>query len=243
MAEEKTAFRAKQFYEYRIYEGEYLFHCGSCQTVFVFYAFEDEDDVVEYHVSSHHAPACPKCGNFMGWAGWSGYSDITNGLVRLVDEGHWMAAIAILAAFVEFQIDNLLWAVLVESGLSREKATAIANGTIPRGDAIRMVRDLLGRRVKNIVIQIRNEVVHGRAFGRTPEHYASDFEAAFRSVEDWVGSISRGQVPSGEDFTEMERWVLSMTHWVNWFGSKLKIRLRNVRAASEPDEAKASESD
>lgn len=218
----QTPFRNKRFYDDRVYEGEYLFQCGSCQTVFVFYAFEDQPDVVEYHLSGHHSPPCNKCGNFMGWAGWSGDSDITNGLAKLLVDNHYMAAIAILAAYVEYQIDNLLWAVLVDSTLPREKATAIANGTVPRGDAVRIIRDLLGYKVKNIIIPIRNEVVHGRAFGRPAEEYAKDLWESFVAVRDWVASVKADQNPTGYDFKEVERWILSMEHWVWWFEDKLK---------------------
>jgi hypothetical protein len=153
----------------------------------------------------------------MEWAGWSGDSDITNGLVRLLIDKHFMAAIVVLSAFIEYQIDNLLWAVLVDSGLPKEKASAIANGTVPRGDAIRIIRDVLGHKVKNIIIPIRNEVVHGRAFGRTGEEYSEDLLNSFQAMKNWIKSVSLERNPYGWNFNELERWILSMTHWIYWF--------------------------
>ena len=130
-------FRKKQIYDLRFYEGEHAFGCG-CGGEKIIYAFEDED--LSFLQTP---PSCQNCGNIMGWKGWSGQSDISEGIRSLIKDGHAMAAIVILAAFVEYQIDNLLWAILVDAGLPKEKASGIANGTLPGGDAIRMIRSLL----------------------------------------------------------------------------------------------------
>jgi hypothetical protein len=148
--------------------------------------------------------------------GWSGQSDISTGIRSLISDGHSMAAIVIVAAFVEYQIDNLLWAILVDAGLSKVKASGIANGTLPRGDAIRMIRDLLERKVGNIVFPVRNEVAHGRAFGWSSEEYDKALDAQLEAIEKWVGSVQGDHTPRNSNFTELDRWLLSMQHWIAW---------------------------
>lgn len=161
-------------------------------------------------------PACDNCHELMIWEGWSGQSDISEGIRSLIADGHSMAAIVILAAFVEYQIDNLLWAILVDAGLSKAKASGIANGTLPRGDAIRMIRDLLERKVGNIVFPVRNEVAHGRAFGWTPSEYDKALQTQLEAIEKWVGSVKGNHQTRNFNFTELDRWLLSMQHWVVW---------------------------
>lgn len=204
--------RARQLYELRFYEGEHLFIC-ECGGTYVTYTFEGEPNEFLDH---QKPPLCSRCGLAMEWAGWAGQSDITQGIVKLVEDGHPMAAIVILAAFVEYQIDNVLWAILVDTGLPRAKASGIANGTLPRGDAIRMIRNLLGVKVGNIVFPIRNEVAHGRAFGRATGEYIDAIDSQLEAIEKWVDSIAGKDIPSGYDFTELDRWILSMGHWVYW---------------------------
>jgi hypothetical protein len=152
----------------------------------------------------------------MEWAGWSGQSDITESFLRLVQGAHYMAATIILAAFVEYQLSGLLWAILVDSGLSKRKATAIANGSLPRGDTVRMIRDLLERKVANLVFPMRNEVAHGRAFGIPDDSFVTALEDQLIGIEEWVRSVSGGSTPSGYDYTELDRWILSMQHWAAW---------------------------
>jgi len=127
-----------------------------------------------------------------------------------------MAAIVIVTAFVEYQIDNLLWATLVDAGLSKVKSSGIANGTLPRGDAIRMIRDLLERKVGNIVFPVRNEVAHGRAFGWSREEYDKALDSQLDAIEKWVGSVQGSHAPKKFNYTELDRWLLSMQHWIVW---------------------------
>jgi len=166
----------------------------------------------------------------MEWAGWSGQSDVTEGLVRLFEDGHYMAATVILAAFVEYQLSGLLWGVLVDSGLSKEKAALIANGSLPRGEAVRMVRDLLGRRITNLVFPMRNAVAHGKAFGLPDHTFVPALEQQLLSIQEWVRSVSDGRTPSGYTYTELDRWILSMQQWVAW----MLGRWRTHRATSPP---------
>lgn len=203
--------RKKQIYEDRFYEGEHAFGCG-CGGEMVIYAYEDED--LSFLQTP---PRCYKCGNIMGWKGWSGQSDISHGIRDLIRDGHAIAAIVILAAFVEYQIDNLLWAILVDSGLPKKKASDIANGTLPRGDAIRMVRSLLERKIKNVVFPVRNAVAHGRAFGWEVQEYIEALDNQFNAIEKWINSIKKGNIiPGGCEYTELDRWILSMSHWLSW---------------------------
>jgi hypothetical protein len=87
---------------------------------------------------------------------------------------------------------------------------------------MRIIRDLLGHRVRNVIIPIRNEVVHGRAFGRPANDYARDIYSAFVAVRDWLASVRAERRPDGYECSEVERWLLSMEHWVYWFDSKLQ---------------------
>lgn len=204
--------RAAQIYEYRWYEGEHSFHCN-CGARYVEYSFDTGQN--EYY-ENQQPPTCNDCHELMLWNGWSGQSDISDGIRSLISHGHSMAAIVILAAFVEYQIDNLLWAILVDAGLSKAKASGIANGTLPRGDAIRMIRDLLERKVGNIVFPVRNEVAHGRAFGRSQNDYEDSLHDQMEAIEKWVGTVKGAHKPSSFNFTELDRWLLSMQHWVSW---------------------------
>jgi hypothetical protein len=121
--------RQDQLYGQRLYEGEHVFACGLCQSTFVQYSFGTEPN--EFF-DRQAPPTCTACGTYMEWAGWSGQSDITEGLVKLIQDQHYMAASVMLAAFVKYQINALLWAALVCSGLQKEQASDIANGTLPR---------------------------------------------------------------------------------------------------------------
>src|SRR4051794_35967982 len=106
--------RQQQLYDFRWYEGEHAFACGLCRSRFVQYSFGAEPN--EFY-DKQQPPPCMPCGTLMNWLGWSGQSDVTEGLVRLIEDGHYMAATVIVGAFTEFQIDSLLWAVLVDCGL------------------------------------------------------------------------------------------------------------------------------
>jgi hypothetical protein len=205
--------RAKQIYQSRFYEGEHVFSCSLCGCTYVEYSFGSEPS--EFY-DKQMPPACLPCGTHMEWAGWSGQSDITEGIVSLVNDGHVMAATVIVAAFVEYQIDSLLWATLVDCGLSKEKASGIANGTLPRGEAIRMIRNLLERKVVNVVFPIRNEVAHGRAFGRPQTKFIDALDVQFASIEAWVKSVKADEVPKQYNYKELDRWILSMEHWIYW---------------------------
>jgi hypothetical protein len=205
--------RAKQIYEYRWYEGEHAYYCNKCGSRHVTYSFGTENSELW---RSQQGSYCENCSEMMIWEGWSGQSDISNGIRNLISNGHSMAAIVIVAAFVEYQIDNLLWAILVDSGLPKSKASGIANGTLPRGDAIRMIRDLLKRKVGNIVFPVRNEVAHGRAFGWRSAEYDNALNTQLGAIEKWVSSVQGSYCPKDFNFTELDRWLISMQHWVTW---------------------------
>jgi hypothetical protein len=204
--------RTKQIYEYRWYEGEHAYFCNLCGALQVEYSYGESS---ANNWRNQQGPYC-ECGEMMIWEGWSGESDISTGLRSLIEDGHLMAAIVIVAAFVEYQIDNLLWAVLVDAGLSKLKASGIANGTLPRGDAIRMIRDLLERKIGNIVFPVRNEVAHGRAFGRSMGEYAAALETQLGAIHKWVSSVKGDHEPKNLKYSELDRWLLSMEHWVAW---------------------------
>lgn len=205
--------RHKELYQLRWYEGEHAFECNTCGSTFVQYSF-DAPQLASYF--GQQPPPCSSCGAPMLYLGWSGRFDVTESIFRLIEDAHLMAATVMIGAFTELQIDCLLWAVLVDGGLSRTKASEIANGTVPRGDAIRMIRGLLERRVANVVFPIRNEVAHGRAFGRPNDEFIAHLEEQFLSIAGWVHSVRGKKLPTGYDYSECDRWILSMNHWSEW---------------------------
>ncbi len=205
--------RHKELYELRWYEGEHAFACNTCDSTFVEYSFDSPQLAA---VLTQHPIPCGPCGAPMLYLGWSGRFDVTESIFKLIEDGHLMAATVMIGAFTELQIDCLLWAVLVDGGLSRAKACEIANGTVPRGDAIRMIRGLLERRVANVVFPIRNEVAHGRAFGRANVEFIPHVEDQLKSIAGWVRSVRGDKLPTGYDYSECDRWILSMNHWSEW---------------------------
>ena len=203
---------SSEIYDNRYYEGEHVFSC-QCGTQTVIYAFQGED---LSWLNAGTIP-CEKCNRNMYYEGYaSGPDSITRGIISLLESRHYMAAIVVIAAFVEYQIDNLLWALLIDAGLPHDKATAVANGTLPRGDAIRMIRNLLGRKIGNIVFPMRNEVAHGRAFGKNQNEYSEAVSKQIEAIKKWVLGIKSDYVPPSTNYSEIDRWLLSMEHWVDY---------------------------
>ena len=211
-SENPFTMRNQAIYNSRYYEGEHKFRCA-CGARTVFYAFQDED---LSWLSSETVP-CEECNAAMYYDGYDAGPDfITGGIKSLLDNQHYMAAVLIIASFVEYQIDNLSWALLRDAGLAHEKATAIANGSLQRGDAIRMVRNLIGKKVKDFIVPMRNEVAHGQAFGKGREEYSQEISKEFSAIRGWVDSVASGHVVQRTNYTELDRWLLSMNHWLDY---------------------------
>jgi hypothetical protein len=207
----------------RFYEGEYAYRCtGDCGSIFVTYAYENEEWVTTALMYGTIVPPCEACNAPMAWQGWSGSSRISEELAQIVDAKLWMAATVMIAAYMEYRLDSLLWATLVDAGVDHATANKLADGSNQRGDVIRIIRQLLGRPIKNIVFEVRNQVAHGRGFAVPNEAYHTSVLDQLTAIKKWVSSVEAGTVSDGWNPTEVERWVLSMRHWCIWFTNRVE---------------------
>lgn len=215
----------KRLYEYRIYEGEWLFVCRPCGTYLVEYSFYEFDKLADYFLSNmnfHATEPCHRCAGPLEWAGFSGDMPISESLVSLIENGHYMAATVILASITENAINNLLWAALVDNGVDKEKANLLANGRMNRADVLQMVRSLTQWPIKDIAFPVRNLVAHGKGFGKQEAFYRDELRKQVASICQWVERILQDVQPTNFMPTECERWLLFMDHWSSWLVSYME---------------------
>lgn len=210
--------------EHRIYEGEWYFGCDYqvCNGFLIEYALNDYENLASnflYNTPLHVYERCHLCGRELEWGGYSGGSPITDSLVSLLKNNHYMASTVILSAIIENALNNLLWAALVDNKVDKNRANKIADGGMSRFDTIKMIRSLTNLQVKDISFPIRNLVAHGKGLTQSESFYKSELKKQVEQIRSWVGHILKDKHPSNFMPSECERWRLFMDHWSNWLVS------------------------
>jgi hypothetical protein len=216
--------------EYRIYEGEWWFYCltQGCQGSLVEYSLNDYENYADNFLNNsctHSYDGCHLCGQSVEWGGYSGGSPISNSLVALLKNKHYMASTVILSAIIDNSLENLLWAALVDSGVDKESANKIADGRLNRKDIIKIATSLSSLKIKDITFASRNLVAHGKGFSRNEESYRIDLQEQIIQIRKWVEQILDGKTPNNFMPTECERWLLFMDHWSRWLVNYVDIQL------------------
>lgn len=217
---EKTSFQHGRIYSRRVYEGEWFFHCSpECGVFLVEYSFYDYDHYADRfmdNTGAHTYERCSVCGSQLMWAGFSGDMPISDSLVALLRNKHFMAATVILAAIMENSLRNLAWAALVDAGVSKNKANSLVNASISRVEALRIAQSLTGIPLRDIAFPSRNLVAHGRAFGESEDAFRGEVCKQTEAVHKWVADIFKHRQPGYLKPTECDRWLLFMRHWSEW---------------------------
>lgn len=217
-----------KYYEHRWYDGEQEFVCPNCGCREFDYLLDDEDP------STWHTPAgdffahqlpplCRSCNSAMTWTGGSGSTtskqSIAGALLALLRQRHYLAACVLFSATTEYQLNSLLWAVLVDSGYDRDRASELADGSLSNGEVVRMLRVLLSTNLKTIVLPARNDLVHGRGFGLADQALITMLRRMLSAVRVWTKSIVISV--DRKDWTEVQRWQAYMDHWLVWCEQRL----------------------
>lgn len=197
--------------EYRVYEGEWWFYCckQDCNGSLVEYSLNEYENYADSFLNNfgtHSYVGCHLCGDGLAWGGYSGGSPISNSLVSLLKNKHYMASTVILSAIIENSLENLLWAALVDNGVEQGRANKIADGRLNRMDIISMVASLSNLSIKDISFPSRNLVAHGKGFSRAEENYRVDLQKQIAQIRKWVERILDGKVPDNFMPTECERF-------------------------------------
>lgn len=220
----------RRIHEHRIYEGEWLFYCTTddCGGCLVEYSLNEYEEYVNdflYNTPLHTSEKCHLCGYELEWAGYSGGSPISDSLVALLSNKHYMASTVILSAIIDNSLENLLWAALVDSGVDKGRANKIADGRLNRRDIVNMAASLSNLKIKDIAFGSRNLVAHGKGFLRGEESYRVDLQKQIVQIRKWVEQILDGKVPNNFMPTECERWLLFVDHWSRWLVNYVDIQL------------------
>lgn len=227
--------------ERRVYEGEWVFYCtnsGCRNGVLVEYSFNEyEADADSFlHGSSgpiHTSACCENCRSPLEWAGYSGGSPISDKLVALLENNHFMASTVIISAIIENSLNNLLWAALVDSGVSAEKANKVTEGRMGRIEMTNIISSLVGFKIKDISFKSRNLVAHGKGFLIKESYYQKELLQHIEKIFLWVLSIFEEIRPKNFNPTECERWALFMIHWSEWLKTHVKPHFLEIRRNSE----------
>lgn len=218
-----------RIYYRRLYEGEWWFVCQPpCKGYIVEYSFCEIDRRADRFLTltgTHSSEICHLCLGTLEWAGFSGDMPISDSLISLIKSEHFMAATVILAAVTENLINNLLWASLIDSGVDRQRANAVANGRLGRFDSLNIIKSLSGLQIPDISFPVRNLVAHGKGFGKHEAAYKEDLRTQIAQIVRWTAKIWKGRTPKSFMPTEIERWLLFLGHWTdfleNYVGQKL----------------------
>lgn len=117
---------------------------------------------------------CRSCSYELVWGGYGGGSPVTNSLVSLLENTHFMASTVILSAVLETSIGDLTWAVLVDSGIDWERANKVADGRMNRIDCINLIVSLTDLEIKDISFPYRNLVAYGKGFVVKEDEYREE---------------------------------------------------------------------
>lgn len=216
--------------ENRIYEGEWWFSCtpATCQGFLVEYSLNNYEDFADnflYSMPIHRNESCHLCGNGLEWCGYSGGSPISDSLVSLLQNGHFMASTVILSATLENSLRNLLWAALVDNGVEQRRANKVADGRLNRIDTINIIVALTDLPVRDIAFPARNLVAHGKGLTLSETLYKDELKKQIGEIRKWVSQILNGKCLSNFMPSESERWLLFMDHWSNWLVSYVDLKL------------------
>jgi hypothetical protein len=218
----------QRIYQDRFYEGEWLFLCSSCNGFVVEYSFNDYDHLADTFLSNTGVYAldrCHLCNSHLVWAGFSGDMPVSESLILLLNNSHFMASTVILAAITENIINNLFWASLVDSGVDRTRANEIANSYMHRISGIKKIASLTGLPITDISFATRNLVAHGKGFGQNEEFYKKELKQQASAINDWINNLLKSKQLSRFMPSEVERCLLFMSHWNWWLSSYVNDKL------------------
>jgi hypothetical protein len=215
----------KRLYEDRVYEGEWLFTCRPpCPGYLIEYAFTGwHDDFIDVILANrtggHGLENCHLCGGLLEWAGYPLQLPITQGLLALIKDYHFMASTLVLTAIVDNAISNLLWAAFVDSGLGAKKATELAKAKVTRSEALQAIRSITSWPIDDLIFPTRNLVAHGRGFGNDEHFYKGELVKQIAGIREWIDIICQEVKPTRFMPKETDRWLLFMDHWSFWLTS------------------------
>jgi hypothetical protein len=218
--------------EQRIYEGEWWFYCAGknhCGPL-VEYSLNKYEDYADNFLGNtpiHAYAHCPICASELVWEGYSGDSPISDGLVSLLENSHYMASTVILSAIVENSIKNLLWAALVDNGEKPKRANKIADDRMHRIEAIKKIKSLNNWEIEDITFPARNIVAHGKGFLREEQEYQNELREQAIKIRKWVEKIAKDRMPDNFNPSESGRWLLFMNHWSMWLIEYVVARYLN----------------
>lgn len=208
----------------RIYEGEWIFIClNNCGGYLIEFSFNVDHDpsrnIMDFYDRSsdaHVSARCNDCGGILKWYGCIPHLTVSKSLSTLLQGQHFMAATVMIAAVVENYISNLLFASLVDEGVSVLRANNVADSKLARRDAINLIQDLTDWPIRDISFPVRNMVAHGRRLSQQPLEFVDDLQAQVRDIRKWFERLSKGFQINYFKPNEKDRWLLSMQHWITW---------------------------
>jgi DNA-directed RNA polymerase subunit RPC12/RpoP len=207
----------------RIYEGEWSYVCQRCGNGnLIEFGLSNYDQQAGHSLNNlgyHNYVRCEDCGSELVWEGYAGGSPVTDSLISLLKNKHFMASTVILSAIVESAIRDLIWAALVDNGIDWERANKIADGRMNRIDSVNFVADLTGLKVKDIAFPYRNLVAHGKGFEVAEDEYREELIKQVKKIKEWVDGIVDGRNVDNYRPSQIDRWLLFMSYWANWFES------------------------
>jgi hypothetical protein len=222
--------QVERIYKYRIYEGELFFDCenSKCEGYLVEFLFWDADEIGKKLVkplNQHRFELCQRCGNDLIWSGYWGDRPVSESIIALLNGGHYMSSTVILSAIVENSLNNLLWASLVDSGITRENANKFSDEKLSRHATIKRIHSITNWQIDDISFPVRNLVAHGKGFGKTEQEYLQSLQEQAISIREWVNKFLALQSPNHFMPTEKERWLLFMDCWSQWLVSFIQSKV------------------
>ncbi|MCA0353475.1 MAG: hypothetical protein LCH85_15890 [Chloroflexi bacterium] len=206
----------------RVYEGEWFFVCQPpCNGYLIEYSFHKFDTIASNFLTNspiHTNQNCHLCGGLLEWAGYGGAMPNTERILRLLQDGHNMAATVIIASYIESSLQNLLWAVLVDNGIESKKSEIfIEKGRLSRDNLINMIKNIGNFNIKDIVFPIRNMVAHGKGFHKEESFYKLEVLSQANDIDKWINHLTKDREISNFMPSESERWLLFMSVWADGF--------------------------
>jgi hypothetical protein len=214
----------------RVYEGEWLFVCRNrCGGYVIDFSFNEMHDPVNnfedfYDISfDGYAPTRCACGDILKWYGCMPRLTTSKALSTLLDGKHFMVATVMVAAVIESYVSNLLYATLVDEGISVAKADKVASSRLGRRDAINLIKDLTGWSVRDISFPVRNMVAHGQQLTEDEIYFANELRKQVQDINKWFDHLSKVNGYQIQFFSpsEKDRWLLSMQYWIVWLKKKV----------------------
>ena len=198
---------------YRYYEGEWLFICQSCKKnpgIVFEYGLNDYDKISGSSLNNcglHSSEYCKNCGDPLVWAGYGANSPVTDKLIDLLKDGHFMASTVILSAIIENSIRDLLWAVLSDRGMETKTSDEVAELNLGRIEMIKIISTISGLKINDISFSTRNLVAHGKGFTLEEKEYKSKLKNQINNIEQWVSTIVSDVELNNYCPNETQRWL------------------------------------